>query len=119
MQHRSSLVLLAFIAALPGSALPQETDYEVGGHIKGRLLGQSFPDNSVFNQLAGDTSLDGESDLRLNFEASKGRWSFDAAYQLFAGYGDRVNPAGLLPGGSGNSLPNDDRRLFKIGRAHV
>ncbi len=114
MQHRSSLVLLAFIAALPGSALPQETDYEVGGHIKGRLLGQSFPDNSVFNQLAGDTSLDGESDLRLNFEASKGRWSFDAAYQLFAGYGDRVNPAGLLPGGSGNSLPNDDRRLFNL-----
>ncbi len=114
MQHRSSVFLLAFIAVLPGSALPQEAEYEVGGHIKGRLLGQSFPDNSVFNQFAGDTSLDGESDLRLNFEASKGRWSFDAAYQLFAGYGDRFNPAGMLPGGPGNSLPNDDRRFFNL-----
>jgi hypothetical protein len=114
VQHRSSFILLAFIAALPCSALPQEADYEFGGHIKGRLLGQSFPDNSVFKQLVGDTSLDGESDLRLNFEASKGRWSFDAAYQLFAGYGDRINPASLLPGGPGNRLPNDDRRFFDL-----
>lgn len=94
--------------------MPQETDYEFGGHIKSRLLGQSFPDNSAFNQLAGSSSLDLESDLRLNFEASKGRWTFDAAYQLFAGYGDRIDPAGLLPGGLGNQLPDDDRRLFDL-----
>ena len=94
--------------------MAQETKYDFGGHTKGRLLGQTFPDNSAFKQLAGSSSLDIESDLRLNLEASRGRWSFDAAYQLFAGYGDRINPAGQLPGGPGNRLANDDRRFFNL-----
>jgi len=112
--HRLLYGLFVIAVALPGAALPQETEYDFGGHIKGRLLGQSFPDNSAFKQLLGSSALDIESDLRLNFEASKGRWSFDAAYQLFAGYGDRFNQAGLLPGGLGNRLPNDDHRFFNL-----
>jgi hypothetical protein len=112
--HRILYALLVVAVALPGAALPQETEYDFGGHIKGRLLGQSFPDNSAFKQLLGSSALDIESDLRLNFEASKGRWSFDAAYQLFAGYGDRINLAGLLPGGPSNRLPNDDHRFFDL-----
>ncbi len=112
--HRFLYALFVVAVALPGAALPQETEYDFGGHIKGRLLGQSFPENSAFNQLLGSSALNVESDLRLNFEASKGRWSFDAAYQLFAGYGDRINPAGLLPGGLGNRLPNDDHRFFDL-----
>jgi hypothetical protein len=112
--HRPLCTLFAIAATFTGVALPQETEYEFGGHIKGRLLGQTFPDNSAFNQLVGSSTLDIESDLRLNLEASKGRWSFDAAYQLLAGYGDRINPAGLLPGGLSNRLPNDDRRLFNL-----
>lgn len=117
MRHRASGFLLAIVALLPAASLPQETNYDFGGHVKGRLLGQSFPDNSAFRQIAGDSSLDIESDLRLNFAASRGRWSFDAAYQAFAAYGDRVDPAGLLPGGLGNSLPDDDRRLFDLTNA--
>ena len=112
--HRLLYGLFVIAVAFPGAALPQETEYDFGGHIKGRLLGQSFPDNSAFKQLLGSSALDIESDLRLNFEASKGRWSFDAAYQLFAGYGDRINAAGLLPGGLGNRLPNDDHRFFNL-----
>ena len=112
--HRLLYVLFAIAATFPGEALPQETKYELGGHTKGRLLGQSFPDNSAFKELAGSSSLDIESDLRLNFEARKGRWSFDAAYQLFAAYGDRVIPAALLPGGIDNRLLNDDRRFFNL-----
>ncbi len=114
MLHRLLYVLFAIAAAFPGEALPQETEYDLGGHTKGRLLGQSFPTNSAFRQLAGSSSLDIESVLRLNFEASRGRWSFDTAYQVFAGYGDRINAAGLLPGGTGNRLPNDDRRFFNL-----
>ncbi len=112
--HRFVYALFVIAVAVPGAALPQETEYDVGGHIKGRLLGQSFPDNSAFKQLVGSSALDIESDLRLNFEVSKGRWSFDAAYQLFAGYGDRINLAGLLPGGPSNRLPNDDHRFFNL-----
>lgn len=112
--HRLLCILLAIAAALPGEASSQETEFELGGHVKGRLLGQSFPDNSAFRQLAGSSSLDIESDLRLNFVANRGQWSVNADYQLFAGYGDRINPAALLPGGLGNRLPNDDRRFFNL-----
>ena len=104
----------AVVAFVSGAAWSQETEYEFGGHVKGRLLGQSFARDSAFNSIAGSSSLDIESDLRLNFEANKGRWSFESAYQLFAGYGDRINPAGLLPGGLGSGLPNDDRRFFNL-----
>ncbi len=112
--HRPLYTLLVVAIAFPGAALSQDTEYEIGGHVKGRLLGRSFPDNSAFNQLVGSTALDIASDLRLNFEASKGRWTFNSAYQLFAGYGDRINLAGLLPGNPGNRLPNDDRRFFDL-----
>jgi hypothetical protein len=112
--HRLPYTLLVVAVALSGAASSQETEYDFGGHIKGRLLGQSFPDNSAFKQLVGSTALDIASDLRLNFEASKGRWKFNTAYQLFAGYGDRINSAELLPGNPGNRLANDDRRFFNL-----
>ena len=115
--HRALGFLLAIAATFPAVSLPQETEYEFGGHVKGRVLGQSFADDSAFRQLTDATSFDIESDLRLNFEASRDRWAFDAAYQLFAGYGDRINPAGLLPGGPGNRLPDDDRRFFDLTQA--
>ncbi len=115
IKFRQVLAILFLIAAANGFA--DNIEYEFGGHVKGRLLGQSFPDNSAFRQLAGTTSLDLESDLRLNLQASKGPWSFDAAYQLFAGYGDRIDPAGLLPGAFGSSLPDDDRRFFDLTKA--
>lgn len=106
--------LLLLAAGVPVATLAQATDYEFGGHIKGRLLSQSFPDNSALHQLAGSASFDAESDLRLNFAARKGDWSFATDYQLFAGYGDRIDPAALLPGGPANRLPNDDRRFFNL-----
>jgi hypothetical protein len=112
--HSLPYVLLALAVAHAGDAVAQDAEYEFGGHTKGRLLGQSFPDNSVFQSIAGSSSLDVEGDLRLNLEADKGRWSFVADYQLFAGYGELVNPVGLLPIDLIPRLPNDDRRLFNL-----
>lgn len=114
-KRRNWFTAIAVVAAFVfRAAWSQETEFEFGGHVKGRLLGQSFPDDSAFNSLVGSSSLDIESDLRLNVEADKGRWSFESAYQLFTGYGDRINPAGLLPGGLGSGLPTDDRRFFNL-----
>ncbi|MDH3469133.1 MAG: hypothetical protein OES26_25170, partial [Gammaproteobacteria bacterium] len=95
----------------------EETDYEFGGHVKTRLLGDRFPGDSIFNQLAGSSAVDVESDLRLDFKASKASWSFDAAWQLFAGYGDRIEFTRSIPDNVnifGGRLPNDDRRLFNL-----
>ena len=112
--HRLPCIVLALAVAHAGDAVSQDAGYEFGGHTKGRLLGQSFPDNSIFRSIAGSSSLDVEGDLRLNFEADQGRWSFVADYQLFAGYGDLINPVGLLPVDLVPRLPNDDRRLFNL-----
>jgi len=107
--------MLAALAC--GVAKAQRADYEVGGHIKGRALADSFSGNSVFSQ-AGDSSwLSLESDLRMNFSARKDAWEFQADWQLFVSAGDRVqqtgtlSPAGL-PGFVG--IPTDDRRLMDL-----
>ncbi len=113
--RRNALLLIL----LASGALAAETEYDFGGHSKTLLLGSSFPDDSVFDLLTGSSSLDLESDLRLNFDAKDGPWAFDLAYQLFAGYGDRIEYTRLLPEEAQqlfNRLPNDDHRLFDMTR---
>lgn len=115
---RKSLCILVGIAtAFPAASLSQETEYEFGGHVKGRYLGQSFPENSLVGQLGDSTTSDVYSNLRLNFAAREGGWSFDAEYQLYAAYGDRVDPTGSLLGGISNALPSDDARFFDLTRS--
>ena len=92
-----------------------QTSHEFGGHVKTRLIGQLFPGDSVFNDLTGSSALDFEGDLRLTYKASRGRWSFDAAYQMFALYGDRIEyTRDLPPALTINRLPNDDLRWFQL-----
>ncbi|MBT8099391.1 MAG: hypothetical protein KJO82_06555, partial [Gammaproteobacteria bacterium] len=106
------LLLLLFAAGLSLA-----DDIEIGGHGKFRLLTQSYPDNSVFRSFAGANSVDPEADLRLNFAASRGRWQFEAAYQLLAVAGDRIEWSRNF-GDTGapllERLPNDDRRLMSL-----
>jgi len=109
------LVIIAGI--IPAASQAEDADYEIGGHVKTRLLADAFPDDSVFNQLTGNNAVDVENEMRLNFSANKGSWSFDTAYQLFAGYGDRIEYSRSFPADSGflpNRLPNDDRRLMNL-----
>jgi len=82
----------------------QDSDFEFGGHTKFRLAGQSFPDDSLYRDLAGRESLEIAGDLRLNLEWARGAWSFDANYQLL----------GLHSDYRFTSLTNDDRRLFNL-----
>lgn len=112
---RLSLGLIFVLAS--ATVLADGNRYELGGHSKSRLIGQAFPEKSLFRDLAGSNSIDVESDVRLNFSARRGRWSFDTAYQLIALYGDSVDYSrNLSPGGGSffDRLPNDDRRLFNL-----
>ncbi len=116
--HWRVIVLLG-VFSLPCSSpvTADETRFEFGGHIKGRLIAQTFPSDSIFRDLIGSDSLDLETDLRLNLEADQGPWSFDASYQLFALYGDSVEFSRNLPPGLGlipNRIPDDERRLFDL-----
>ena len=100
---RSSALLFLFICV---GAFADDASYEFGGHTKLRLVGQSYPDDSLFRDLVGSTSLDGAGELRLNFSAKRDGWSFHSDYQLLGLYSE------FLPMG----MPNDDRRLFDLTR---
>ena len=78
--------------------LAEDYRTEFGGHTKFALTSQAYPDGSVFRDVAGSSTLDLKGDLRLNFKADKGRWSFDSAYQLLLLNGDSVE-LGHLPQG--------------------
>ena len=67
--------LLVFAGFYPAISSAENADYELGGHVKTRLLADAFPDDSVFNQLTGDTAVDLENEMRLNFSANKGSWT--------------------------------------------
>ena len=109
---RSALLLLLSAAALADNGATQ-----IGGHTKFALTSQAYPEQSLFRDLVGSSTLDVSGDLRLNLEADTGRWSFDAAYQLLVLNGDSVELGRLVPGGADlffPGLPNDDRRLFDL-----
>jgi hypothetical protein len=90
---------------------------EFGGHTKIALTGQAYPDQSLFRDLVGSSSLDLDADLRLNVKATADRWSFDGAYQLLVLNGDSIELGRALPGGANlffPGLPEDDRRWFDL-----
>lgn len=106
------LVLLLGVAAVA-----DDSPYELTGHTKFRFVGTTFPSDSVLHELAGSESLDLGGDLRLNLQASGGRWTFDTAYQLIGLYGDRVEYTRGLPPAADlffRRFPDDDRRLFNL-----
>jgi hypothetical protein len=81
-----------------------DSSTEFGGRTILRMVGQAYPDDSVFHDLYGDTSVDSLANLRLNFEHRQAGWTFDANYQLAAFNGEAF------------PLPDDDRRLFDLTR---
>ncbi len=100
---------------MPLVGVADELRREIGGHTKLVVTGQSWPDDSIVRDIIGDTSVDGQGDLRFNLELRKSGWSFDLNYQLAALAGDSIELGNSLPPGPFNpGLPNDDRRLFNL-----
>ena len=93
-----------FFLLLAVGAFAADSPYEFGGHTKLRFVGQSFPSDSLFRDLAGSTALDIAGELRLHFSAKHEGFSFNTDYQLI-GLRSKFLPAGML---------NDDRRLFDL-----
>jgi hypothetical protein len=111
---RLSVCLLLFLATTVGA---NDGAVDITGHTKIRFVGTAFPSDSVLRDLAGSNSLDLEGDLRLNFEASRGGWSFDTAYQLVGFYGDRVEYTRDLPPATElffPRFPDDIRRALDL-----
>ena len=100
MRHSWTLVLL-LAAAL---AAADDNPFEFDGHTKLRGVWQAYPDDSLFRDIAGSSSLDTIGEVRLNLAARTSGWSFQADYQLLGIYSEFLS----------FGLPNDDRRLFDL-----
>ncbi len=104
-----SLILVAAAAA--------DEPYELGGHAKFRLVGQAYPDDSLFQDLIGSDVIDVAGTLRLSFAADRDRWTFTTDYQLFGLYGDGVEFGRSFASSGGLSFarfPDDQRRLLDM-----
>jgi hypothetical protein len=110
------LGVLVLLTALAGT-VTAEDGFQFGGDIRSRYSGQEFPDNSLFNELAGSYAQDLLSIPRLKFGYDTGPWDLRADYQVIAWYGDTIEYSRQLPPGiqalSGR-LPDDRTRLFNL-----
>jgi hypothetical protein len=109
---RPSLIVLLWLCSFAVAAAG-----EMSGHTKLRTTGQSYPADSLFRELPGAESIDIGGDLRLDFNAARGGWFFDAAYQLFALHGDSIDWTRDLGAAAAlfiPRLPNDEQRLFNL-----
>ena len=93
---------LFLLLLIPGFVCADDSKTEIGGHMKLRVVGQTYPSDSLIRDRAGSSSVDTQGELRLNFEAQMGRWSFDANYQLAALNGETFQSS------------DDKRRLFNL-----
>jgi len=94
--------LLLLLIVCPVFAGAADGNTEIGGHTKLRVVGQTYPSDSLLHDLFGSTSVDTQGDLRLNLEHRQSGWTFNTNYQLAALNGERV------------LLPDDSRRLFDL-----
>jgi hypothetical protein len=88
------------LIAWPAFAATADGNTEFGGHTKLRVVGQTYPSDSLFRDLFGSTSVDTQGELRLNLEHRQSGWTFNTNYQLVALNGETI------------LLPDDSRRLF-------
>ena len=98
-RERAGLLTLA-LALLPVLVGAQGTTVDLAGHVKYRLVGTAWPDDSLVHPLAGDGSLDQALELRLNLDVRRGPWELDADYQLLGLYGDTIEFTRDLPVGT-------------------
>ncbi len=113
---RLSFYVLLFLCLAQGSyTYAETTDFD--GHTKLRGVATSYPDDSLYRQLAGSSALDLAGILRLNLRWREKGWSFEGAGQLLALYGDQVEYSREFPPLLDTlflRLPDDRRRLFDL-----
>jgi hypothetical protein len=112
-------VLMACVLFAGSSRASDQPELELTGHVKSRISIRAFPDDSIFNDLAGSGASDFDNSLRINFRIDQGTWAVDAAAQVIALYGDTVEYSRGVPGLESSlllpgRLPSDERRGWDL-----
>lgn len=112
MRVRAPAVALALLSGVAAAEVPGLD----GGHLKGRWLTATYPEDSLFREVAGPVSHDQAASLRLRFRAHPGPLQLEADYQLAAQHGDALalgrafEDLFLVP----SAVPDDDRRWWDL-----
>jgi len=130
MRHRSATWLLALcLLAVVRSGLaaderanddedeqPPEVTRSVSGHLKVQLNVQTYPSESLFQEVVGSTAIDSNLEARARYSAVGQVWDFKADYQFITLYADSLRLAQNLPGTAYpvRSVISDDRRWLNL-----
>lgn len=104
-------------ALCASSCFAQDGHFDFGGHTKYRLTSTSFPEDSLFRELAGSHADDLGFVARLKLEWDRRGFDLRTDAQVAALYGDAVEYTRNLPDeltALFPRLPTDDRRLFDL-----
>lgn len=117
MFRRSYLLAAAALCSVCGGKSFAQGEFDIDGRLRARYTANTFPDNSVFNDLTGSSGHEANVDARLMFKYDYGDWDLRADYEFAVLYGDRIEYTRELPPALKSfvgRLPNDDRRLFDL-----
>jgi hypothetical protein len=120
-RRAAAAVMVAFALAAAGAAVAGDTTCDIVGRVSPQLAVTTYPDNSVFRDIFGPSSVDSAVDARVVLGVQHDRWSFDVDYQLIGIYSDRLEFTRALPEelpeefqGLFPHLPDDRTRLFDL-----
>ena len=110
------LLVTQFSSTLAQEQGSPETDWTFGGHSKFLYIHTFIPDDSVLQDISGDSLQDFNLEVRLQAAARRGRWDFKTDLQFISVYSDTLSasddlPLLLFPGAD---IINDDRRWFNL-----
>ncbi len=93
------------------------TDIEIGGRVSPQAALTLYPDNSLFQDVYGSSSIYSAFDARVVFGLKHKRFNLNADYQLIGIYADQLELTRELPPELRvlfRHLPSDRTRLFDL-----
>jgi hypothetical protein len=114
--HIVAVVVCAVVLASV-SALADDTDVDIGGRVSPQAAVTSYPDNSIFSDIFGSSSVYSAIDARVVFGLRHKKFSFNTDYQLIGIYADQLELTRELPPALQvlfRHLPTDRTRLFDL-----
>ncbi len=110
------LIPTTSLAQSGSSSDESSTVWNFGGHSKYHYIYTSVPDDSVLQNVSGDSLQDHILEVRLKVSARRDRWDFDTHVQFITVHSDMLRAAAELPGliFIGAGIINDKRRWFDL-----
>ena len=114
---RIAIILMLLMLLLPTTGQSAEASiWSLAGHSKYQYIHTRIPENSVLQDINGDSLTDHNLEVRLKASARRNQWGFDTHLQFITVHsetldGFREQPQIIFPG---TGMINDDRRWFDL-----